>query len=188
MVASPFAYPEDLGAYLKQTIADDDATALLYLETASDVVRDYLQQQIDYVPDDVVILDPEADGTVFLPELPVVSVSKVETFDGGVWADADPATYTVSNRTGVVTARRGYGTLWPRGAGSWRITYTHGFAEVPGSLKSATLGVAARAYATEVGVDSERIGGYQVKYAIESAGFSPVELAALNRFRVARVA
>jgi hypothetical protein len=39
-----------------------------------------------------------------------------------------------------------------------------------------------------VAVDSERIGGYQVKYAIESAGFSPIELAALNRFRVARVA
>lgn len=188
MAALAFALPEDLGLYLKQTLANDDATALLYLDAASDVVRDYLQQQIDYVADDVVTLDPEPDGTVFLPELPVVSVSKVEVLGADGWSVADPLTYTVSTRTGVISALPTYGTLWPRGAGSWRITYTHGFANVPGSLKAVALGVAARAFSSPAGVDSERIGGYQVKYAIESAGFSPIELAALNRYRVARVA
>lgn len=188
MVALAFALPEDLGSYLKQTLANDDATALLYLDAASDAVRDYLQQQVDYVADDVVVLDPEPDGSVFLPELPVVSVTAVEVLSADGWVVADPLTYTVSTRTGRVTAAHGYLTRWPNTQGSWRVTYTHGFAVVPNSLKTAALGVAARAYVSEVGVDMERLGGYQVKYAVEAAGFSPIELAALNRFRVARVA
>lgn len=177
----------ELGAYLKQPLAEDDVTAVMFLDAASDTVRDYLDQILDVVTDDVVVLDPPRGGVLFLPEMPVAAVSKVETLIRGVWTIVDPGSYVVSARTGSIAATlsAGVGRWWDA---PWRVTYTHGFVTVPSSLKGVVLGVAGRAYATEVGVDSERIGGYQVKYAVEKTGFSPLELATLNRYRVARVA
>lgn len=189
MVASPLASVAQLGAYLKTTFASDDPAATIYLSIASGMVRDFLQQQITAVAADVALLDPIDGAYLMLPELPVTDVTLVETFDGTVWATADPGTYTVSKRLGMIAARPGLGMQWPTAPESWRVTYSHGFAEVPDSLVGVTLGVASRGYASEPGVDLERIGGYQVKYAsVEADGFTPLELKALARYMVARIA
>lgn len=188
MTDTTLATVQQLAAFLQTTIDDTDASATLYLQIASDMVRDYLQQQLDFTADDPFLADPIGGAYVVLPELPVTDVSLVEVFADAAWSTVDPVNYTVSKRLGIVAGRPGCGVFWPSDPESWRVTYSHGFADIPESIVGAVLGVAARAYATPVGVDSERIGGYNVKYAMQASGFSPIEQAGLNRYLVPRVA
>jgi len=172
--------------FMKEPVASDDPTVLLLLSIAEAMVRDALGQFISFLPGDVVLLDP-INGAGFLPELPVKKVQRVEVCNAGIWSDADPSTFALSRRTGVITALSG-STVWPTGPESWRVTYDHGYDPVPITLTSVVLGVAARAFVSPVGIDSERLGGYQVKYQVEAAGFSPLEQVALDAYRLARVA
>ncbi len=180
---------EQLSAFLQQPLDPAAADALLYLDLASDMVRDFLQQQLDYTVDDVALLDPIDGAYVFLPEFPVVSVTTVETFssDTSLWSVVDPATVTISRRLGIISALPGCGVSWPSTPESWRVTYTHGFQTLPNSILGAVLGAAARAYASPVSVDSERIGGYQVKYSVLDEGFSAAEKAGLSRYIIPRL-
>ena len=189
------ALPAQLGAFMQQPIADTDPTALLLLDIASGMVRDYLQMELDAVAADVVLLEPVngSNGvSVFLPELPVTAVSLVETFDNtvtpGVWTTADPLTYTISKLLGIIAALPYTGVTWPYLPETWRVTYNHGFVVIPDSLVGVTLGVAARQWNTANGIDLERIGSYQVKYSMEADGFSPIEKKALARYVNPRIA
>lgn len=192
MAGASLASVQQLAAYLQQPLEDTDASALLYLQIASGMICDYLEQQLVLVADDAYVADPINGAYVFLPELPVGAVSLVETYDDtvtpGVWSTADPSTYTVSTALGIVAGKPCYGVQWPTDPGTWRVTYTHGFSVIPDALMGVACGVAARAYVTQDGIDSERIGGYQVKYDIQADGFSPIELKALGRYIVPRVA
>lgn len=189
MPSTLLATVPQFGAYLKTTFDPNDATATLYLQIASGMVRDFLQRDLTAVAGDVVLVDPIDGSYGLLPELPISAVSLVETFDGTVWTTMTPSTYTVSTRLGMIAGKPGTGATWPTDPATWRVTYSHGFAEVPDSIVGVTLGVAARAYASEPGVDLERIGGYQVKYAgVAADGFSPIELKALARYVLPRVA
>lgn len=185
------ATPTQLGQFMQETIAANDPTALLLLDIASGMVTDFLEMQ-NYSASqklaDVVVLDPIDSSYVFLSGLPVTAVSQVETFDGTLWSIAPTTAYTVSLSTGVVTGLWGYGVTWPTNPGTWRVTYDHGLTSLPNSVLGVVLGVAARAYSSPVGIDLERVGGYQVKYGIEADGFSPVELRALSRYTIPRVA
>jgi len=185
------ALPAQLGALLQQPISDTDATALFVLDVASGIVRDFLQLQIDAVTADVVLLEPVngSNGvSVFLPELPVTAVSLVETFDGTVWTTADPLTYSVSKRTGIISALPYTGVTWPYLPETWRVTYSHGYTVIPSTIIGKVVGVAARGYTSPAGVDMERIGGYQVKYSMESDGLTPSEERSLARYVNPRIA
>lgn len=181
-----------LAAYLQQPIQAGDASATLMLQIASAMVRDELQQDLDFVTNDVQILDPINGQYVMLPQMPVTGVSLVEVWDATLavpaWVTADPATYSVSLRLGMIAALPGTGARWPDLPGQWRVTYGHGYNPIPDGLMGVCLGVAARTYATPAGAESERIGGYQVKYAMQADGFSPLEKAVLDRYRIARIA
>ena len=91
-------------------------------------------------------------------------------------------------RLGMISIDRGALATWPTLPETARVTYSHGYATIPDSIIGVVLGVAGRSYVSPLSVESERIGGYQVKYAMESGGFSALEKAALNRYVVARVA
>lgn len=184
----PLATVQDLASYLGETLADDDAKANLYIDIASGMVRDTLHSHLSAVTGDVVLLDPINGGYVELPELPVSNVTELETFDGTSWTVQDPSTYTVSTRIGMIAGKPGLGIRWPTDPGTWRVTYSHGFTTIPATIVGVVLGVAARGYASPVAVDSERVGaGYQVKYSA-AVDFTPIERAALNRYRQPRVA
>ena len=175
----------ELAAFSQLEIAPGDLSAQIKVSTASGLVRDYLQQDITYSADDVVVLDPNTYAQVVLPELPVIGVSLVECLQGGVWETVDPKWYRVSLRAGTVSGIVGEGYTWPLDEGTWRITYTHGWQETPWGLKAVVLGVAGRDYASSIGIDQERIGGYNVSYSAD--GLTPIEESALDRYRVARV-
>jgi len=186
------ATPAQLGAILKETIDPTDESALLILDIASGMVRDYLQVDsttgLEAVAGTVALLDP-INGVLFLPELPVTAVTLLETFDGTVWTTADPTTYTVSKRTGVISALPWTGVTWPYLPETWRVTYDHGFAVIPMSLVGVVLGVAAREWSNPGSVlDTERIGGYQVKLHMEANGYTPLEEKALARYVNPRIA
>ncbi len=190
-MSTPLATVDQLAAYLQQPLAAGDPSATLLLDIASGMVRDELQQDLDYVAADVQTLDPINGRVVVLPQMPVAAVSLVEYLDAtqtpAVWVTADPSLYTVSLRTGIVAAQPYTGTPWPVDPGSWRVTYDHGFVTIPDGLAGVCLGVAARTYSSPAGVELERIGGYQVKYAMQADGFSPLEKAVLGRYRLGRI-
>ena len=177
----PLATPAQLGAYLQQTFTNSDPAALMVLSIGSSAVRDYLQQQLSAVAGDVFVTDL-IDNEVFLPEFPVTAVTLVETFDGTVWTTADPKTYTVSKRLGIISTVPYSGVIWPTKPETWRVTYSHGFSAIPDGLVGVCLGVAARIYATQDGIDSERVGGYQVKYQSDPEGFSPLQMKIMARY------
>jgi hypothetical protein len=187
-MATSLATVDQLAAYLQQPITAGDPAATLMLQIASGAVRDELQQDLDYVAHDVQILDPINGWTIVLPQMPVTDVTLVEYLDANqVWTTADPALYTVSLRTGIIQAMSYTGIPWPAVPASWRVTYSHGYNPIPDGLVGVCLGVAARTYSTPAGTESEKIGGYNVKYAIHADGFSPVELKILSRYRLGRV-
>lgn len=191
MSLPPLATVEELAAYLQQSLASNDASALLMLSIASDMVRDELNQDITQTTNDVVLFDPIGSAPmVLLAEMPVTAVTLVETLDSTtlLWTTADPTTYTVSKRTGIITGKPWTGVQWPSDPESWRVTYTHGYLTPPDGLVGVVCGVAARTYSSPAAVEMEKIGGYQVKYAMQADGFSPLEKVVLDRYRIARIA
>jgi hypothetical protein len=186
------AEPQDLGSFMKEPIATTDPSAMLILDIASGMVRDYLhvdpETGLEPVTGDVALMDPVNGLFVFLNELPVTAVTLVETFDGTAWTTADPTTYTVSKRLGIISALPWTGVTWPTNPETWRVTHSHGFTRLPSSILGVVLGVGARQWNTDNGIDSERIGGYQVKYAMEANGFTGIELKTLNRYLYPRIA
>lgn len=178
-----------LADFSQQPIDDADTSAVFLLSVASGMIRSHLGQTITQVTDDVEYLDPVNGAFASLAQTPVTVVSKVEvTRDGGLsWVEAPVGSYSVSRRKGTITAKAG-AFRWPWDEESWRVTYTHGFEEVPDEIIGVCCGLAARYYSTPIAVDMERVGQRQVKYAIEADGFSALESMALSAYRFARFA
>lgn len=180
---------QDLNNFSQLAVDPSDESAAFLLAVASGMIRRYLDQDITTVLDDVEYVDPVNGSVAVLRQLPVQSVSLVETTtDGVTWTAVDPASYTVSRRQGIVSARPWTGVRWGYDPESWRVTYTHGYETVPDEIKGVCCSIAARFYSTPAGIDSERTGQRQVKYAMESAGFSGMETLVLSAFRNPRVA
>jgi hypothetical protein len=180
----------DLNNFSQLALDPADTSAAYLLKVASGMIRRYLEQDITVTTNDVEYADPVSGRMVLLRQLPVTSVSLVETTtDGGVtWTTVAPANYTVSKRQGVVAAKPWTGIQWGADPESWRITYTHGFATVPDELNGVCCSIASRFYATPAGIDMERTGQRQVKYNLEAGGFTAMEKLVLDGFRVPRVA
>jgi hypothetical protein len=172
---------DELGILVGETISDEDPKALLLLRTASAIVRSPrgCGQFITRVVDDVIKRTPIGGHTVFLPQLPIESVSLVQRPSGDGWATVTVSSYEVDEETGRIQLRH---HSWPYST-RWQITYTHGYAEIPDAITGAVLGLAARAWETPIGVDNERIGQRSIKYLMLENGFLPEEEAALAQFK-----
>lgn len=180
---------QDLNNFSQLGLDPGDTSAAYLLSVASGMIRRYLEQDITVTANDVEYADPVNGQMVLLRQLPVTSVSLVETTtDGVTWVTVDPSNYTVARKTGVVAARPWTGIEWGSDPESWRVTYTHGYATVPDELNGVCCSIASRFYATPAGIDMERTGQRQVKYNLESAGFDPMEKLVLSSFRNPRVA
>lgn len=169
MAAAPLlATVEDLGVYVQGapfTGDEDVAAATLMLRLASGKVRDHCRQRLSLVADDVARLTPSERGRIFLPELPIVGVPVVESSaDGGLtWTPAP--SWTLDYDTGELADTALWPHVGPRTASSWRVTYSHGYAEIPDGIQSVVIDLAARMLQTPPGIDLERVGERQVKYS-----------------------
>lgn len=181
-------------------LPDNDPAATLILTLVSDTIRAYLNQAVDLVENDVVILDPNRDGSelLVLPQWPVLAVDLVEVLQpDGTWLAQDPATWTWTSegllRRIASPVISGYPypgqfptfAAWPVNPRSVRITYDHGYAVIPDSLRMVCMSAASRIWANPTGVVSESIESYSVRYDSNRASgvhFSPIELVTLGRF------
>lgn len=164
---------DDLADWLGLTTVNTSRAELL-LELASDLVREELDQVIDYVADDEIELIARGANVLLLPELPVWEVSSVETED-----DAGTVTTLISgvdyrfeaghdHRLGILRKLPGR-SGWRSGL-TVRVTYSHGYGtegnsgadvlSLPGAIKAAILRVASRGYSNPSGKSQETIGRY----------------------------
>lgn len=174
----PLASTDDLEARLGRPLTPEEAArADALLADASAVIRAYTGQDFDLVTDDVVVLRASG-GSITLPQRPVVAVTRVVAVGGN---DALPD-FTVIDWVfdEIDTIRIGDGNYvinipevwWDDDGypGTYRITYSHGYAQVPPDVVGVACAMALRVLHNPAGLRSEGIGPYSVTYATPATG------------------
>lgn len=168
-----FATVSDIELVLQQQIlgADKVASAEFALMTVSAAIRGYCRQQIDYVVDDEVTLDSLGGKFIFLPELPVVSVTTIHENEI-LLVTADDYELT---GFGVLVRTRG--RRWFNGWHSIDVKYTHGYLVIPDVITAVCARAASRLHQAGLrasdtagipGVVSKSLGDFSVAYGGDS--------------------
>lgn len=173
-----FARVADIEAFLQVSIttAEEVASAERGLGEATAAIRNYCRQFISYVEDDPVTLDAPRGAKLFLPELPVESVSEVIEDGTTLVVNTD---YRLG-ANGIL--RRLKGNVWKRSGDTegWQnidITYTHGYSPIPDDIVTVCTRAAARAFQAGLraagddgvtGVSQKSLGDFSVGYTSES--------------------
>jgi len=213
----PFISAQDLSDYLGRDVSADPRTVIA-LDSACEVVRGYIGQTINLVEDDEVFVDGTGTRSLLLPQLPVVGIAEVTTFDRN-GEDETALTEGVDFKIGdggvlwriSAEGSTGWG-IWPWGHRNIFVVYTHGYTVipvtasgdsgitgedfgVPSDIRLVALQIAGRVYSQSAvvagGMQSETIGKYS--YTLSDSGSSsallyPEEQHVLDRYRQRRVA
>lgn len=171
-----FAAVADVENFLQIEIteADEIAACETALTDASAAIRNYTKQYIELVSDDDIVLDVRGGLRIYLPELPVVSVSTVIEDGTTLTADDD-------YKLGQFGILHRLDQVWAWGIQILEIIYSHGYATIPDDIIAVCVRAASRRYqaglkAAEdeavLGVESKSLGDYSVSYGSEggSAG------------------
>lgn len=146
-MAEPYlATPEDLAILTKLPAASP--VLLLALNRASERFRAAVGHPVHQVTDDVVLLDGDGSNLLLLPAAPATQI-RVKV-DGAAVTD-----FVANQRAGIL--RRA--ARWPDGLGNIEVTYTHGYAVIPGGIQDAVLEQAAVQATVPAGVQSESSSG-----------------------------
>lgn len=193
---SNFATVAELAAYLARDIDNADPSALLALSLASDAVRAYVRQEITSVEEDEITLDGTGTTLVLLPELPVTDVySVIEdglelTYDEDFYWSAQGELIRVEPRwEGITRVERPWESLkrierrWIKKPRAVVVTYSHGYTNIPGPIKGATLALAGRLVDSPAGVKQETIGAYSVTYSSGTPTLADNEARLLDQYR-----
>lgn len=188
-----FATAADLASFLQVDV--DAASADLALSFATAAIRRATAQHVELVTGDTVTLTAKASA-VFLPEIPVLAVTAVRTWDaaaGGYGPSLDPVYYswTAAGQLTRLFGPTDPGTSlllarWPSRERAVQVTYDHGYAVIPDELRMVCVTAAARLYTNPEGVVSRTIGSYSERLeTTRSTGvdFSPFEKVILSSFR-----
>lgn len=174
-----FCAVSDVENLLQITIAGDDdkeAACEQAIERASEAIRNYTCQQIDYVADEAIVLDVWAPRwNLVLPELPVEDVDSVVE-DGTTLEEGDDEDYVLAQYGQLI--RRG--RRWKVGPQIVTVVYTHGYETIPEDIADVCTALAARRYQLGlqtaemegVPVESKSIGDFSVSYAVGSGGIN----------------
>lgn len=161
----------DLEAFLQQDLTDYSVEAQAACDQASAVVEDYCKRSFAQVIDDEITL--RWRPSIVLPNPPVTEISSVDV-------DGTAAEYDLDES----------GRLWPLTRGSQIvITYTHGFATIPETVKLVALRLAARIFKNPVGRVSYSVDGQSLQGASDVSPriLTGDEMATLNRrYRLTR--
>lgn len=182
-MTTPFIDETDLAAYLHVDDLDNDDLATIAIDAACEVVRGWLDQEVNQNTGDTVVLDGNPSDVLLLPELPVTAVTTVK-----VDYDTDnPTTLVAGADDDYVLGDGGMlyridGGNWDYGRQSIQVTYTHGWSSVPTDIKMVALQVAARIYDAGHAV-RESVGSYNVEYIPGAAGLNDYEKAVLRKYR-----
>ena len=170
-----FCTVQDVENLLQIEITDADKIAACEraIAEATEAIRNYCHQYIEFVSDDEITLDCAGGTRLFLPELPVSEVTEVIEDEEVLTEDDD---YKLGQ----------YGILhrvdcdWEAGIQIVTITYTHGYAApLPDDIVGVATRAAARVYQVGLrasdtdgvpGVSAKSLGDYSVSYASEVGG------------------
>lgn len=153
-------YATRVGRHVDDFTDEESAQIEQAIDISTDEIRRFTRQHISLVEDDEVVLYGNWSSRLVLPQRPVVSVSALAV---------DGRTVTVTERNLVRDI------LWRScgGAGNWggphskvEVTYTHGFATIPESVKGACLDAAIRLVSNPGDATQESLEGYSVTYAV----------------------
>ncbi|HBF40552.1 MAG TPA: hypothetical protein DDW19_01865 [Anaerolineaceae bacterium] len=169
-----FCTVDDVAALLMLEISDSDKVQACTraIDEATAAIQNYCHQELEYTENDVLTLDCPGGSKIFLPELPVVSVSTV--VENGVTLTA-----TIDYKLGQFGILYRVGRNWAAGVQNVTVMYTHGYADFPDDILGVCTRAASRIYqaglrAKEqngiVGVANMALGDYQVGYASEAGG------------------
>ena len=189
------ATTDDLKARLGRDLTEVEQTrAAALLDDASAMIRAYTGQTFDLVENDVIVLRIQG-GVVRLPQRPVTEVSQVIALGGNLIPDVTVIDWIFD---GVDQIRIGEGTFiinlpaiwWDDDGypGTYRVTYSHGYAQVPADVVALTCGTVLRtltAPTTAGGVTSETIGSYSYRLDGPDVGLA-VTLSKDDRTALAR--
>ena len=189
-----FATETELESYTGTSVATDRATILL--DTATAAIQAYTNQTLSQATTTAILPGTFAEKLV-LPERPVTAISLVKIGDTTITADTDyvwDGAHTLYRGTkvdGVLSVNgpdyliNGWGD-WGGPGAQVSVTYTHGFATIPGVVKGVCLALAARTLGSPDGVNSESVGSYSVSYSRTGGAVSLLdeERALLDRYRV----
>ncbi len=168
-MAEMFCSINDVNDFLQVEV--DEPSAMRAIAEATAAIKAYCNQQIELVTNDAVTLDGPGGQWLFLPELPVVTVSSV-TEDGTALLSTD---YTLT-RYGVLQRNGG---VWSKSVAGIVVVYTHGYAVIPGVIRDVATRMAARAYqaglkAAETlavpGIAATSLGDYSVTFTEGGGG------------------
>jgi hypothetical protein len=182
MALPPLATAADLQA---AGATGTDAALELALRRASARVRRYTRQDITFVVDETVTL-PGGERVLWLPQYPLVvdgghplTVVEVADFSGIEWTAIENRDYSrIGNEL-----TRGYpwqapnrlmGWPWNRALGIWgpkvRVTYSHGYSEVPDDIVDVVLDLATMNLANPENLRQVAIDDFQRTFASETIG------------------
>jgi hypothetical protein len=200
MPLPPLASQADLEAALQRTL--DPVQAAAALRRASGRVRKHCRQELTFHAADTVEL-PGGSRLLRLPQRPVVvdatnTLTVVELF-GISDVEMEALERRDFSRIGSQLTRgqsywaptRLMGWPWMRPQGIWadrvRVTYSHGYQEIPDDLLDVVVDIAAMTMTNPMGLRSEAIDDYSRTFASETIGsgtLSPDHIAALRPYRV----
>ncbi|MFD4797213.1 hypothetical protein [Streptomyces anulatus] len=169
MALPALATLDELAAWMQRERAELPEGAALVLDTASAIVRSEARQRFTRGTSTVAL--SLRDQVVTLPQRPVVSVELVRA--GG--RELRPDEF-----------RLWRDELWFLGSyGSAVVTYSHGYAEVPATVRAIVLTLAGRVLTNPSDLRQESVGSVSVTYAAETIGASlaPIERDQLARYR-----
>lgn len=175
-----FATPTELAGFLQTDL--DTYTATQALDNASQAIRDHCGWTISQETVTGKVLDCDGSRSLWLPTLlltalgPVVELGVTLTVLSG---------YDWTEYGRIIRAGR-----WPNQARSVTVTYTHGYATVPNSVKGVCLAVAGRRYQNPGALRSYTIGGVSETYAPSAAAPGSLlddELVALEKYKLEHI-
>lgn len=173
-----------------------DADVEAALSWASSQVEAYCERSFAYVEDDVVLIDPWRDRASHLPNPPVAEVSKVEAWvpsDGVMaWVELTNYAHTAEgllyDTTGLPGVEYVYPS-WPVLPKSLRVTYSHGFQQIPQPIVDAVIAAVAVYFADPSGALSmKQVDDVRYQWSGRGAGNTGLDENLLSPYRFVSVA
>lgn len=171
-----FATIVDIEAFLQLAITTpvQIASATNALKDASAAIRNYCRQFLERVNGDTIALDSPGGSRLFLPELPVISVSSV--IENG-----EILVVTDDYKLGQHGILHRIGQKWLAGIQVIEITYSHGYtiSNIPDDIVAVCVRAASRAYQAGLkaadsagipGIASKSLGDFSVSFQSEAGG------------------
>jgi hypothetical protein len=169
-----FAVLADIEAFLQLpiTTAIQIASAERALKDATAAIRNYCHQYLEQVTGETVTLDSTGGARLFLPELPVVSVSSVVEDGNALIVDDD-------YKLGQYGILYRIGNMWAEGIQIVTIVYGHGFLIIPDDVVAVCVRAASRQYQAGLkaadsagvpGIASKSLGDFSVAFQSEAGG------------------